>query len=96
MKYRIIKCPFNPQKILAALCCLNCDKPMLRIEKGIKTGRQLGDDGWYCLKCGFFFFERNGVMYYCEVSYDRITDTFVRYKDEHFAIFLKNKPPLIE
>jgi len=96
MKYRIIKCSLNPEKILVSLCCLNCDKPMLRIDKDIKLGRQLGDDGWCCLNCGFFFFERNGVMYYCEVLYDKITDTFVRFKDEYFAIFLKDKSQLIE
>ena len=69
---------------------------MLRIHKDIKIGKQFGDDGWYCMNCGFFFFERKGIMYYCETSHDKITDTFIRYKDEHFAIFLKNKSQLIE
>ena len=78
MKYRIIICPFHPQETFTVLCCLNCDKAMLRVYKGKKMGRQLGDDGWVCLRCGFFFFERNGVMYYCDMSYDKISLTSIQ------------------
>ena len=96
MKYKIIRRTFHSQDTLTVLCCLNCDKPMLRICNEIKMGKQFGDDGWYCLNCSFFFFERKDIMYYCEVSYDRITDTFIRFKTEYFAIFLKDKKVFIE
>jgi hypothetical protein len=91
MKYKIIRRLLHPKETITVLCCLNCDKPMFKISKGKKIGKQLRDDGWYCHKCDFFYFKRNKVLYYCLVSYDRINDTFIRCSDKFFAIFLKEK-----
>ena len=89
MKFKIIRHPFHSGKIISTLCCLNCDKPMARIEKGIKIGRQLDQDGWYCTNCKFFFFEIDSVMYYCRVKNKCQHDIYERCKEEHFAIFVK-------
>ena len=74
------------------LCCLNCNTPMRKIHKESKIGKQLGDEGWYCFKCKFFFFERDGVMYYCRVKNNPILDTYKRLESENLAIFMKKCP----
>ena len=89
MKVRVIKHPFCNGETLSTLCCLRCDEPMLKVKKGIKIGRQLGEDGWYCEDCKFFFFERDGVMYFCIVRNEYQSDIYKRCQEEHFAIFLK-------
>ena len=93
MKFKIIKHPFHSGEIISTLCCLNCDKPMVKVEEDIKIGRQLGEDGWYCRNCKFFFFERDGVMYYCRVRNKCPHDTYKRCKKEHFPVFVKTSCP---
>ena len=91
MKVKIIRHPFRSDELISRLCCLNCDKTMVRIEKDIKIGKQFGEDGWYCMHCKLFFFERDGVMYYSRIRNKCPHDTFERCKKEHFAVFVKKK-----
>jgi len=88
MKFRLRLNPITG-KLVTDFCCLKCDAPMRRIRKGSKIGKQLGEDGWYCHRCRLFFFERDGVMYYCKVKNNPLLDTYKRLENEHLAIFVK-------
>lgn len=91
MKIAIKPHPCIEGQILCALCCLNCDMPMVKINKKTKVGREFGEDGWYCMNCKYFFFEREGILYYCKVLHKKNPDYHERCTEEYFALFVKQK-----